>query len=61
MKTDWKKAHSYSIKLSDEEQEQFERTGLGVKKIFKAMLDVLSPPVEKILTRKQEAVVEEEE
>ncbi len=38
------KYYRASVHLDDKEYNQFIKSGLGVKKIFKAMLDALCPP-----------------
>lgn len=38
------KYNRYSLALNDTEEKQFRKTGMGIKKIFKAMLDAMCPP-----------------
>lgn len=42
------KYYRVGLSLNDREYEQFKQSGMGVKKIFKAMLDALVP-IEKLL------------
>lgn len=53
------KYHRYSLALTNDEEERFlivkNREKIGIKKIFKAMLDVLEPPKAKnIITTEEE-------
>lgn len=55
--------HHHSLALTDAEEIEYKKTGLGVKKIFMAMVKALntsSPTVESI-SNQQEAVQIEEE
>lgn len=39
----------YSLALNEAEEKQFRKTGLGIKKIFKAILDALAPVKEETI------------
>ena len=48
----------YSLALNEEEEKKFRSTGMGVKKIFKAMLDALCPEYQ--CPEKKDAIIEDE-
>lgn len=52
------KYYRAGLSLNDQEYEQFIKSGMGIKKIFKAMLDALVP-IEKIPTEKVKLKEEE--
>lgn len=43
--------HHHSLALTDKEEAEFKKTGLGVKKIFMAMVNALNVPSDKTVDK----------